>query len=133
MSQPGTEEKSVGQVIMEGLTKAILQNTQAHQELTAEVKLLRDELSGLSEGLRELADVNYDIATHAVAALRVLDHMAQVSREGGKPGWRHIADILDEIRADMEREEQEDDGDGDGDEGDDAEDDRRGGRSSHTG
>lgn len=89
------EERSLGQLLLEGLAKALLKNTEAVQELVAEVKLLREDIS-------ELQEVSEDVAGNFITALRIADRLGQVAHEGGRPGWRNVSDVLAEIASENE-------------------------------
>jgi hypothetical protein len=96
----------IGVVLMENLTKALLQNTDAqiaatasHRELVEEIKLLRGDLEGIGGFSEELLG-------HLTTYLRILDHVAMASMER-PPKWKDVQEVLREIKDEIQQAEAE--------------------------
>lgn len=96
----------IGVVLMENLTKALIDctsasilNAQTNKELIAEIKTLREDLEGVG-------GISGDVCGHLTTFLRILDHVATSSLER-PPKWKDVQDILQEIKDELQQEEQE--------------------------
>lgn len=101
------QELPIGQVLLENLTKALLNNTNAqiasaqeYRDLRAEMKLLREDIEGLG-------GVSGEMLGHLTTYLRILDHVSMAGQER-PPKWKDVQGVLREIKDEIQQQETED-------------------------
>lgn len=106
-------EPPIGQVLFQNLTKALLDNTNAHIASAAVQKELTDEIRMLREDIESAGGMTEELCTHLSTYLRILDHVALNGQER-PPRWKDVQEVLQEIKdeiaeaeAEAEREERE--------------------------
>jgi hypothetical protein len=107
----GTEQGStLAQQLFIDLAKTMLANTAAVQGLASEVRLLRDELRSFgSEGFKEVPEILAATVegVEAIGAtqnvmLTILQQVAERGAEVNKVTWADVADIMTQIKDQMD-------------------------------
>jgi len=100
----GDQETPIGVVLMENLTKALLQNTNAQIAAAQEYREFREEIRLLREDLEGVGGITEDVLGHATTFLRILDHVAMASAER-PPKWKDVQEVLQEIKDEIQQQE----------------------------
>lgn len=87
----------IGVQLLEGLTKALAQNSSVQVQLAVEIKALREELKGLREDLGTLSDDTDELSARIGVVIEVVDQVAQVGVERA-PRWDDVAEVLEKLR-----------------------------------
>ena len=101
------QETPIGVVLMENLTKALLNNTNAQIASAQEYRELREEIKTLREDLEGVGGITSDVLGHLTTYLRILDHVSMASQER-PPKWKDVQEVLREIKDEIQQQEAQD-------------------------
>jgi hypothetical protein len=100
------QELPIGQVLLENLTKALINNTNAQISSAQEFRDLRAEMKLLREDLEGVGGISGDVLGHLTTYLRILDHVSMASQERA-PRWKDVQEVLKEIKDEIQQQEAE--------------------------
>ena len=103
----GDGQTPIGVVLMENLTKALLNNTNAQIASAQEYRDLREEMKLLREDLEGVGGVTGEVLGHLTTYLRILDHVSMASTER-PPKWKDVQEVLREIKDEIQQQEAQD-------------------------
>jgi hypothetical protein len=104
---PGdNQETPIGVVLMENLTKALINNTNSQIASALEFRELREEMKLLREDIEGLGGVSGEMLGHLTTYLRILDHVSMSSVERA-PKWKDVQAVLLEIKDEIQQQEAE--------------------------
>lgn len=92
------DDRPLGQVLMEQLAVAMVDNNNLLREQIEETKLLREQLE---MGMEVTSDVGNQLA----GAFRILSYLTDIGK-GRKINWGDVADVIGDIVTDQEQEDE---------------------------
>jgi hypothetical protein len=100
------QELPIGQVLLENLTKALINNTNSQIASALEFRELRSEMKLLREDIEGLGGVSGEMLGHLTTYLRILDHVSMAGQER-PPKWKDVTEVLLEIKDEIQQQEAE--------------------------
>lgn len=101
------QELPIGQVLLENLTKALINNTNAQIGWAQEFRSLKEEMKLLRDDIEGLGGISGDVLGHLTTYLRILDHVSMASQERA-PRWKDVQEVLKEIKDEIQQQEAQD-------------------------